>query len=76
MASTQILHERRELDSLIGTLHHACTVVRPGHSFLRQAITLLSLAKRPHHHIRLNASFRSDIAWWQAFATHEMDVLL
>ena len=60
---------RQELESLIGTLQHACTVVRPGRSFLRQAITLLSLAKQPHHHIRLNTSFRSDIAWWQAFAT-------
>ena len=60
---------KRELESLIGTLHHACTVVCPGRSFLRQAITLLSLAKRPHHHIRLNVSFRSDMAWWQAFAT-------
>ena len=47
---------RRELESLIGTLHHACTVVRPGRSFLRRAISLLSLAERPHHHIRLNAT--------------------
>ena len=27
--------ERRELESLIGTLNHACKVVRPGRSFLR-----------------------------------------
>ena len=60
---------KRELKSLIGTLHYACTIVCPGRSFLQQAINLLSLAKRPHHHRRLSASFRSDIAWWLAFAS-------
>ena len=59
---------RRELESLIGSLQHAFKVVRPGRSFLRQAISLLSVAKRPHHHIRLNQEFRSDIMWWAAFA--------
>ena len=45
---------RRELESLIGTLQHACSVIRPGRSFLRRAIALLSVAKKPRHHIRLN----------------------
>lgn len=60
---------RRELESLIGTLHHACKVIRPGRSFLRRAISLLSVAKQSHHHIRLNAEFRSDTMWWKMFAT-------
>ena len=60
---------RRELESLIGALNHACKVVRPGRSFLRQLIDLLTgsrdtFAKRPHHCIWLNRGFRSDIAWW------------
>ena len=42
---------RRELESLIGSLQHACKVIKPGRSFLRQAISLLSVAKRPHHDI-------------------------
>ena len=58
---------RRELESLIGVLHHASKVIQPGRSFLRRAINLLSVAKR-HHHIRLNTEFRADMLWWQTFA--------
>ncbi len=36
---------RAELESLIETLQHACTVVRQGKSFLRRVISLLSVAK-------------------------------
>ena len=32
---------RRELESLIGILNHACKVIRPGRSFLRRMIDLL-----------------------------------
>jgi hypothetical protein len=59
---------KRELESLIGTLQHACKVIRPGRSFLRRTIALLSIAKQKHHHIRLNAEFRSDMLWWKLFA--------
>jgi len=52
------------------TLQHACKVIRPGRSFLRRAISLLSVAKRPHHHIRLNHGFKSDLMWWKVFSTH------
>ena len=63
---------RRELESLIGSLNHACKVVRPGRSFLRRMLDLLnrssaSTAPRPHHHIRLNREFRSDLQWWREF---------
>ena len=61
---------RRELESLIGVLQHACTVVAPGRTFLRQVIALLNVAKQPHHHIRLNAAFRSDLTWWRIFAAN------
>ena len=60
----------RELESLIGTLHHACKVIKPGRSFLRRAIALLSVASKRHHHIRLNSEFRSDMMWWKVFASH------
>ena len=63
---------RKELESLIGILNHACKVVRPGRSFLRRMIDLLtstrgSIAHRPHHRIRLNREFRADLAWWRTF---------
>lgn len=59
---------RKELESLIGSLQHACKVIRPGRSFLRRAISLLSVAKKPGHFIRLNKEFRSDLMWWKLFA--------
>ena len=59
--------QKRELLSLIGQLHHACKVVRPGRRFLRRMISLSTIAKELHHHIRLNSSFRSDLAWWYTF---------
>eukprot|EP00731_Ephydatia_muelleri_P034779 Em0076g12a len=42
---------RRELESLIGFLQHACKVVKPGRSFLRRMINLLSgpFTSRGHH---------------------------
>ncbi len=62
---------RHELESLVGTLQHACTVIiPPGRAFMRRIISLLSIAKQNHHHIRLNKEFKSDIRWWQLFASH------
>ena len=58
---------KRDLLSLIGHLQHACKVVRYGHTFLRRMINLSTGVKELHHHIRLNASFRSDLQWWATF---------
>ena len=59
---------KRELLSLIGSLHHAATVVKPGRIFLRRLIDLSKVPKALHHFVRLNPEARSDIQWWQAFA--------
>lgn len=61
---------RRELESLVGTLQHACKVIRPGRSFLRRAIALISRAKKPFHYTCLNQEFKSDLLWWRTFASH------
>ena len=58
---------KRELQSLAGKLQHACKVVRPERTFLRRAFELVSVTSRKHHHIRLNAMFRSDLLWWSTF---------
>ena len=58
---------RRELESLLGHLSHAATVVRQGRTFLRQLFPLLSLDRASHHRIRLNAGARADLRWWRAF---------
>ena len=64
--------QRHELESLIGVLSHAAKVVRSGRTFLRRMLDLLHGVPmqwlRPHP-IRLNRSFRSDLAWWQLFTS-------
>jgi len=61
---------RKELESLIGLLNHACKVVRAGRSFLRRMIDLLHAVHRlpgSKIPIRLSQGFRADLAWWQEF---------
>ena len=58
---------RREMESLLGHLSHAASVIRPGRLYLRQMFALLPLAPEPHHHIRLNLSARADLIWWDFF---------
>lgn len=53
---------RKELESLIGLLNHACKVVRSGRSFLRRMIDLLHTVQPSQPMIRLNTGFRSDLA--------------
>ena len=56
---------KRELQSLLGHLQHAAVVVRPGHTFVRRLIELMSAFQKSTHCIRINESTRSDIMWWQ-----------
>ena len=65
---------RKELESLIGLLNHACKVVRAGRSFLRRMIDLLHArssgpSQKEATPIRLNTEFRADLAWWQSFVS-------
>ena len=59
---------RRELESLIGLLHHAARVVILGRSFLHQLILHLRGGRHENHFIRLNREIWADIQWWQLFA--------
>ncbi len=68
MERETMLHlERVELQSIIGLLQHFSCIVKPGRTFLWRMIALLPVAKKPHHRIRLNAGFRSDLIWWAIF---------
>ena len=59
---------RRELESLIGLLHHAAQVVRPGRSFVHRPIVhLRSHQGHSNHQIRLNREAQTDIQWWRVF---------
>ena len=57
------LCRKKELQSLVRKLQHACRVVKPGRSFPAAVIELLAAVKRDFHQVRLNASFRSDLVW-------------
>ena len=62
--------QRRELESLIRLLQHACQVVHPGQSFLWMMTNLLCIACPANHHIHLNHKFTADLWWWQMFFHH------
>ena len=57
----------RELQSLIGLLNFACSVVVPGRAFLRRLIDLTIGITKAHHHIRLTRTARADIKLWLTF---------
>ena len=54
---------KRDLESLVGMLHFATKVVRPGRPFLRRLYAMQQIGKLPSHHICLNATARADILW-------------
>ena len=60
---------RKELESLLGHLSHAATVIPQGRTFLRSLFSLLSHTFVPHHNVRLNLGARADIKWWATFLT-------
>jgi hypothetical protein len=57
----------RELQSLIGQLNFASSVVLPGCAFLRRLIDLTIGIKRPQLFIKLTRSVKSDMETWLAF---------
>ena len=56
--------KRRELESLIGHLHHVCKIAPQGRTFLRRMINLLCTFRREDHPIRVNQEFHRDLTWW------------
>ena len=55
---------KRQLQSLIGHLHHAAKVVWPGRGFIRHMIYLLRHFRREDHPICISAEFKKDLRWW------------
>ena len=58
---------QRQLESLLGHLNHAATVVRPGRTFTRHLIQAVRRLKHPQQRTRLDSDCMSDIAWWDTF---------
>ncbi|XP_021362404.1 uncharacterized protein LOC110456157 [Mizuhopecten yessoensis] len=57
----------KDLQSLIGTLHFATTVVLPGRAFLRRLIDLTMGVNKPFHLIRLTKAAKADLVMWEEF---------
>jgi len=57
----------KELQSLIGTLQFATSVVVPGKAFLRRLIDLTIGIRYPHYKIRLTNEARADLQMWSSF---------
>lgn len=58
---------KRELLSLIGSLHHAAAVVRPGRPFVRRLIDRSKEVRHDQFIVRLHTPARSDLIWWHTF---------
>ena len=58
---------KREILSLVGLLHHATKVVRPGRSFVSRMCVAAARVKELDYYTRLGREFKSDLAWWHTF---------
>lgn len=59
--------KKREVESLLGHLQHAATVVRPGRTFVRRLIERLSMVHSRDGWVHFNQFIRSDLIWWLTF---------
>ena len=55
----------KDLQSIIGLLNFACSVIIPGRVFLRRLINLTMGIKKPYHFIRVNTEVKKDLRIWQ-----------
>ena len=59
---------RKELETLVGHLNHACKVVRLGRSFLCHMLNLLLIVRRIANFLYASTrSFGQTFAWWLTF---------
>jgi hypothetical protein len=57
----------REIQSLVGLLNFACSVVTPGRAFLHQLIDLTHGVRFSHHLIKRNGEAKEDLNVWLSF---------
>jgi len=58
---------KRQTFSLVGSLHHATKVVRPGRAFVARMYSTAAKLHKMHFVTRLNILFRSVLLWWHIF---------
>jgi len=59
--------KKRDLLSLIGLLHHATKVVRPGRAFVQNLIDAAASVPALDHHVHLSPAAKADLCWWHSF---------
>lgn len=59
--------KEREMESLIGYLNFACSVVLPGRAFLRRLIFLIIGIKEPYHFVKIDDEAKADLFMWKEF---------
>ena len=60
----------KEIQSLVGLLNFACSVIRPGRAFLRRLIELTVGVRMLNHCIRLNKEVKEDLHLWLSFLSN------
>ena len=60
---------RKELESLVGKLNFAASVV-PARPFLRRLIDLIHTVDKPYHYIRITQCVKQDLLTWLDFLMH------
>ena len=60
----------KELQSLLGLLNFACSVIIPGRAFLRRLFDLTKGQSNPHFRIKLTSEARADLHAWYEFVSH------
>ena len=56
-----------EIQSLVGLLNFACSVVVTGRCFLRRLIEITRGLRKPHHRVRVTRSAKADMQMWLRF---------
>lgn len=60
---------KRQILSLIGSLHHEAKVVYHGRTFVSRTYATAAKVKELEYFTRLNMEFHSDLLWWHTFLT-------
>ncbi len=58
---------KRDLESIIGHLNHACNAIRAGRSFKKRLQELSAKVNRDDRQVRLNVEARTELEWWWQF---------
>ncbi len=65
--SSKVLCTLRELQSILGLLSFACSVIVPGRAFLRRLFALTAGVAKPYFFVKITNVARKDLRVWEVF---------